>query len=105
MPELANGEGGGDEIQTQNMVRIGVGEDKIVNPSNLLSPQKGGDHILADIEAAFGKSPSVDQHPFPLRKLDKDGVSLSYIQKGHREIFLEAIPHVPESDVPDEKKT
>jgi hypothetical protein len=104
MPELTHGEGGGNEIQAQNMVRIGMGEDEIVNPSNLFLPQERGDHILADIEAAFGKSPSVDQHPFPLRKLDKNGVSLSYIQKGHCEMFLEAIPHVPESDVPDEKK-
>jgi hypothetical protein len=90
---------GSDKVQTVQMVRIGMGEDEIVNPSNLLLPQKGSDHILSDVEPVLIKTAAIDQHLFAFGKFKEDGVPVSYIDKGEDELSLEMRPHRPKNRI------
>jgi hypothetical protein len=81
------------------MVWIRMGEDKRVDSSYLLLPKKRSDHILPDIETVLRKTPSVDQHLFPLRKFNEDGVSMADIDKSQLQILLKRIFEVPISQI------
>jgi len=63
------------------MVRIGVGEDKRVNPSYLLLPKEWGNHILPRVKTVCIKAPSIDEHLLPLGEFDEDGIAMSHIDK------------------------
>jgi hypothetical protein len=84
------------------MVWIRMGEDEVVNSTDLLLPQKGGDHILSDIETILAKTTSVDEHSFPLREFEEDGVPMPYIDEGDDEIFLEKTLQIPVGQIEDE---
>jgi len=79
-----------------------MGEHEGVNPSYLLLPEKGGDHILSNVKPILIKTASIDEHLLPLRKFYKDGISLSHIDKRQSEVFLERIFQIPKYQIQNE---
>jgi hypothetical protein len=94
---------GCNKLEAFEMVRIGMGEDKIVHLPDLFLPQERSDDILSDVETIVVKTPSVNEHPLPSRKLDKDRIAMSDIDKGHCQVLLKETFQVPIGNVKDEK--
>ena len=90
-PEFADREMGSDERKAFQMVGIRMGENEVVDPTNLFPPKKRCDHLPSDVETLIMKPSSVDQHFTASREFDQDGVSLSHIKKGDPEFLLKEV--------------
>ncbi len=86
------------------MIWIRMGEDQIVNSTDLLHPQKGGNHILSDIETILVKATPVDEHLFPLGEFEEDRIPMPYIDESDDEIFLKKTLQIPVGQIKDENQ-
>lgn len=85
-PELSDPEVPGDRDEPAEMVGMGVREDQRVDPLDAFAPEDGRDDPLADVERAPGQASGVDEHDAAARELDQDGLALSDIDEGDREL-------------------
>src|SRR4030042_6543660 len=84
-PELGHLEVPGHSRQPVEMVGMGVGQDHVVELFDAAAPEKRRDDMLAGVETRVRHSSAVDQHFFPAREFDQDGISLSDIDEGQPE--------------------
>ncbi len=56
---MSNGKVRSNEVQAFQVIRIGMGENEIVNPVNLLFPQEGCNDVLPDVKAIPIKATSI----------------------------------------------
>ena len=94
----------GNEIQSFQMIRVGMSENEVVDFPNLLGPQKGGNHPLTDVESVVSLTSPIDQHSFSAREFDQYRVAVGHINKGEHEILLKSMFDVPVDSIENENK-
>jgi hypothetical protein len=99
VPEFLRPKGPGDEPEPVQMVRLGMGQDQIVHPHDLVAPQIGGHEPLPHVKALAREPAAIDQHSFSLRKLHQGRVALAHVQVSDPEIRMEIGPVEPVSSI------
>ena len=63
------------------MVRVRMGEDKSVDLSCLILPEKRSDHMLSNIETIPIRTAPIDEYLLSPREFNENAVSMSDIDK------------------------
>ena len=86
LPEFADPEVPGHGHEAVEVVRMGMGQDEVIDPREAFAPQDRRDDPLADIEGARGQAAPVDEHRPAARELDQDGLALADVDQGDAEV-------------------
>src|SRR5665647_3670851 len=85
-PEFSDAEVPGQGDEPIEVVRVGMGEDEVIDAGDALAPQDRGDDPLPDVERARGEPAPVDDHGPAARQFDEEGFALSDIDHGDPEV-------------------